>query len=119
MEAHQRLGSSIPLARCREVDVEVLNRDNRRGSVAVGVLLTDSGSRGKQTIYLGQQPVASSEAEHFALKTAPAHEVLRFAVPETAKIRRFDEINVMFFPDGANFGKGPKMAVAQFELKPR
>jgi hypothetical protein len=119
MEAHQRLGSSIPLARCREIEVEVLNRDNRRGMVAVGVLLTDSVSRGKQTIYLGQQPVVSSQAEHFAMKTSPVSEVLRFTVPETAKIRRFDEINVMFFPDGANFGKGPKMAVGQFELMPR
>jgi len=119
MEAHQRLGSSIPLARCREIELEVLNRDNRRGMVAVGVLLTDSASRGRQTIYLGQQPVVSSQAEHFAMKTSPVSEVLRFTVPETAKIRRFDEINVMFFPDGANFGKGPKMAVGQFELMPR
>jgi hypothetical protein len=119
MEAHQSLGNSIPLARCREIEVEVLNRDNRRGNVTVGVLLTDSSSRGKQTIYLGQQPVVSSEPEHFALKSSPVSETLRFAIPETAKIRRFNEINVMFFPDGANFGKGPKMAVGQFELEPR
>ena len=119
MEAHQRLGSSIPLARCKEIQVEVLNRDNRRGLVSVGVLLTDSASRGRQTIYLGQQPVVSSQAEHFAIKTSPVSEVLRFAVPESAKIRKFDEINVMFFPDGANFGKGPKMAIGEFELEPR
>jgi hypothetical protein len=119
MEAHQSLGSSIPLARCREIDVEVMNRDNRRGNVAVGVLLTDSKTRGRPTIYLGQQYVVSSDPDHFAMKTKPVNEVLRFAVPQSGKVRRFDEINVMFFPDGANFGKGPKMAIAQFELMPR
>jgi hypothetical protein len=119
MEAHQSLETSIPLARCKEIEVEVLNRDNRRGLVSVGVLLTDSASRGRQTIYLGQQAVVSSQAEHFAMKTLPVSEVVRFMVPGTGKIRRFDEINVMFFPDGANFGKGPKMAVGQFELMPR
>ena len=63
--------------------------------------------------------MVSSQAEHFAIKTSPVSEVLRFAVPESAKIRKFDEINVMFFPDGANFGKGPKMAIGEFELEPR
>jgi hypothetical protein len=119
MEAHQSLGNSIPLGRCREIEVEVLNRDNRRGLVSVGVLLTDSKAPGRPTIYLGQQYVASSEPDHFAIKTLPVSDVLRFAVPQTGKVRRFDEINVMFFPDGANFGKGPKMAVGQFELEPR
>ena len=119
MEAHQSLGNSIPLARCREIEVEVLNRDNRRGLVSVGVLLTDSKAPGRPTIYLGQQYVASSEAEHFAIKTLPVSDMLHFAVPQTGKVRRFDEINVMFFPDGANFGKGPKMAIGQFELEPR
>jgi hypothetical protein len=119
MEAHQALGNAIPLGRCREIEVEVLNRDNRRGLVSVGVLLTDSKAQGRPTIYLGQQPVVSSEAEHFAVKTSPVSEVLRFVVPESGKVRRFDEINVMFFPDGANFGKGPKMAVGEFQLEPR
>jgi hypothetical protein len=119
MEAHQSLGNSIRLARCREIDVEVLNRDNRPGTVALGVLLKDSGARSKPTIYLGQQPVVSSEPEHFTIKTSPEGEVLRFTVPESGKIRKFDEITVMFFPDGANFEKGPKMALQQFELVPR
>lgn len=119
MEAHEHLANSIPLSRCREIAIEVMNRDNRLGNVAVGVLLTDSKAPGRPTIYLGQQPVVSSEAEHFAVKASAVSEVLRFEVPQSGKVRRFDEINVMFFPDGANFGKGPKMAVAQFELMPR
>jgi hypothetical protein len=119
MEAHQTLGISIPLARCKEIAVEVLNRDNREGIVALGVLLTDSKTRGRPTVYLGQQNVVSSEPKHFTLKSTPVNEVLRFAVPESGKVRRFDEINVMFFPDGANFGKGLKMSVEQFELAPR
>jgi hypothetical protein len=119
MEAHEKLAAPIPVARCGEIDVEVLNRDNEPGSVALGVLLSDSGARGAPTFYLGQQPVVSSEPEHFTIKTSPADEVLRFAVPEAAKIRKFDEITVMFFPEVANFEKGPKMAIEQFELIPR
>jgi hypothetical protein len=119
MEAHQELGSAIRLGQCGEIDVEVLNRDNRAGRVAVGVLLADSRALGKPTIYLGQQPVESSEPENFAIKTSPVSEVLQFVIPATEKIRRFDEITVMFFPDGENFEKGPKMAIAEFELKPR
>jgi hypothetical protein len=87
MEAHQSLRSSIPLARCREIELEVLNRDNRRGGVAVGVLVTDSKTRGRPTIYLGQQYVLSSEPEHFVFKTSPVSEVVRFAVPPSG-IRR-------------------------------
>jgi hypothetical protein len=119
MEAHQELGSAIRLGQCGEIDVEVLNRDNSAGRVAAGVLLTDSSALGKQTIYLGQQPVESSEPENFTIKASAVSEVLRFAVPTTAKIRKFDEITVMFFPDGENFEKGPKMAIEEFELKPR
>ena len=119
MEAHESLANSIPLARCREIDVEVLNRDNRLGNVAVGVLLTDSKTGGRPADYLGQLYVKSSEPELFKVKTSPVSEVLHFTVPVSGKVRSFDEINVMFFPDGADFGKGPKMAIGQFELMPR
>jgi hypothetical protein len=103
MEAHQPLGTSIPLARCREIQVGILNRDNRRGVINLAVLLTDSSSPGHPQLYLGQQPV----------------EVLRFPILSTAKIRKFDEITVMFFPDAANYDIGPKIAIDQFQLIPR
>ncbi len=119
MEAHQNLGSSIRIDRCREVKVSILNRDNRRGVLNLAVLLTDSGSPGKTSLYLGQQPVVTSQPGYFAVKTSPATEVLCFPVPAQAKIHKFDEITVMFLPDEETFDVGPKIAIQDFELLPR
>jgi hypothetical protein len=119
MEAHQTLGTSIPLARCREIQVGILNSDNRRGIINLAILLTDSSSPGKPQLYLGQQPVASSLPDRFSAKSAPASETLRFSIPSPAKIRKFDEITVMFFPDPSNYDVGPKIAIDQFQLIPR
>jgi hypothetical protein len=119
MEAHQSLGGPIRLSRCREIQIAILNRDNRPGVVNLGVLLTDSASSAKPTFYLGQQPVVTSQPGSFSIKSAPAYEVLRFPIPVPAKIRKFDEITVMFLPDGEGFEAGPKIAIQQFDLLPR
>ena len=118
MEAHQTLGASIPLARCREIQVGILNGDNRLGVINLAVLLTDSSSPEYQ-LYLGQQPVASSQPDHFSQKSSPAAETLSFQIPTPARIRKFDEITIMFLPDSANYDVGPKVAIQQFQLIPR
>jgi hypothetical protein len=118
MDAHQTLGASIPLARCREIQVDILNRDNRPGVINLAVLLSDSNQPANQ-LYLGQQPVVSSLPENFAVKSSPASETLRFPIPTPANIRKFDEITVMFLPDGANYDTGSKVAIDQFQLIPR
>jgi len=118
MEAHQALGAPIPLARCREIQVGILNADNRSGTINLAVLLTDSSSPENQ-LYLGSQPVATSQPERFSFKSAPAGETLSFPVPTPAKIRKFDEITIMFLPDSANYDTGPKIAIQQFQLIPR
>jgi hypothetical protein len=118
MEAHQSLGSSIPLARCREIELSVLNSDNRPGSINIAVLLADSSSPSNQ-LYLGQRPVLSSLPEHLAPKSSPAGETLRFPISLPAKIRQFDSITVMFLPNDANYDQGPKVAIQQFQLMPR
>lgn len=119
MDAHQELGREIPVARCREIEVEIANRDNREGAIRMAVLLTDATSGGKQTLYLGQEPIVSTEPGHFVTKTTPMHETLRFSVPEDGKIRRFDEITVMLLPDIRHTFVGPKIAIEQFQLLPR
>jgi hypothetical protein len=119
MEAHQSLGSPIPIARCREIQVTMLNRNNRRGVLNVAMLLTNSAAPSKPALYLGQQPIVSSEPAYFAVKSSPTTETLRFTVPALANIRKFDEITVMFLPDDANFEIGPKLAIQDFELLPR
>jgi hypothetical protein len=116
MEAHQSLGTPIPLARCREIQVAILNGDNHPGTVNLGVLLTDTATPGKPQVYLGQQPLQSTQPDQFRIKTDPAPETVRFSVPTQAKIRKFDQITVLFFPDTANYTLGPKLAIQQFQL---
>jgi hypothetical protein len=119
MEAHQSLGTPIPLARCREIQVTILNGDNHPGTVNLGVLLTDTSTPGKSQVYLGQQPVQSTQPAEFRAKTEPSPETLRFSVPTQAKIRKFDQITVLFFPDSAYYTLGPKLAIQQFQLSAR
>jgi hypothetical protein len=119
MEAHQSLGTPIPLARCREIQVDVLNNDHHPGPINLAVLLTDTSAPGKPQLYLGQQPLQSSQPGRFTIKTGPTPETLHFSVPTPAKIRKFDQITVMFFPTGANYDQGSKVAIQQFQLVPR
>jgi hypothetical protein len=118
MEAHQTLGSAIPLVRCREIQVGILNSDNRPGVINVAVLLSHSSAPSNQ-LYLGQQPVVSSQPANFAFKATAAQETLRFPVPASAKLRSFDQITVMILPDDANYDQGSKVAIQQFQLIPR
>ncbi len=119
MDAHQKLPASIRIARCREIQVEIENLDNRAGMIALGMLLTDGESSATRTLYLGQQPIVSTDPAHFYVKTTPAYETLRFSVPSDAPIRKFNEITVMFLPDIEHMFVAPKIAIQQFELFPR
>ena len=118
MEARQSLDAAIPLTCCREIQVTIENHDNIPGRVAVGVLLTDSTSIGKPTLYLDQQPVISTEPDHFSFKSSPVQEVLRFPVPSHPRIDRFDEITVIFFPETERAKAAARIAIQQFELLP-
>ena len=120
----EQLGSSIPLNRCREIKVSILNHDPRRGVLNLAVSLTDTTSPGKASVFLGQQPVMTSQPGNFTDRSridgSPAvNEVLHFEIPARAKIRKFDEITVTFLPDPMNIDVGPKIAVQDFELLPR
>jgi hypothetical protein len=119
MNAHQKLARAIPTVRCREIEIAIENRDNRPGLVSLGVLLTDEESSPKRTLYLGQQPVVSTEPGRFFVKTTPAYDTLRFSVPPDAPMRRFNEITVMFLPDIEHTFVAPRIAIQQFELYPR
>lgn len=119
MDAHQELATPIPIARCREIQVEIENGDNRKGVISLGIFLQDGSSPRKQTIYLGQQTIVSSEPDQFSIKAAPVSETLHFAVPLHAKIRKFDAITVVVLPDVEHAFVGSKIAIEQFELFPR
>jgi hypothetical protein len=119
MEARQSLSPAIQLTSCREIQVTIKNHDNIPGRIALGVLLTDSTSIGKPTLYLDQQPVMSTEPDHFSVKSSPIEEVLRFAVPNRPRIDRFDEMTVFFFSDTERARTGARIAIQEFELIPR
>ena len=119
MEAHQSLGTAVPLRRCGEIQVSIENRDNQPGVITLAVMLSDSASPQSSPLYLGQQPVMTSEPGHFSIKTAPVEELLRFAIPKQSTIRKFDQISVIFLPDAEHFEVGPKIAIQEFDLLPR
>jgi hypothetical protein len=119
MDAHQNLSAPVPLARCREIEVEIENRDNKAGSISLALLLTDAAAPHKQTLYLGQQPIVSTDSTHFSIKQSPVFETLRFPVPPTGSIRKFSEITVLVLPDVEHMFAAPKIAIQQFKLFPR
>jgi hypothetical protein len=119
MEAHQLLAAPVPLSCCREMHVSLKNYDNARGLIGLGVLLTDSTSIGRPTLYLEQQTIASTEPDHFTIKSSPATETLSYRLPVTGKIHQFDQITVVFFPDTQRPYTAPRITIEQFELIPR
>jgi hypothetical protein len=119
MDAHQFLSAPIRTDRCREITVEIENRDNRAGVVSLGVLLADGISAKKPTVYLGQQQILSTQPGHFFIKTEPLLETLHFTFPANATAKKFDEITVLFLPDIEHAFEAPKIAVKQFRLFPR
>jgi len=119
MDAHQYLSAPIRISRCREISVEVANRDNTLGAISLGVLLSDGTSAKNPTLYLGEQPIISAQMGHFLIKSAPVFETLHFSIPPDAKIKKFNEITVLILPDIEHQFDAPKIAIEQFELFPR
>jgi hypothetical protein len=119
IEARQTLSTAIPTVCCREMEVNIENRDNQPGAIAMAVLLRDSSKPRQPAVYLGQQPIESTQPMHFTFKTAPVFETLRFEVPVHPSLRRFDEITVMLLPDVNHALVGPKIAIREFQLIPR
>jgi hypothetical protein len=74
---------------------------------------------GKPTLYLGQQPILSSEPDHFRIKRSPVEETLLFSVPSHSTMHRFNQITLIVTPDRARVEIGAKVAIQQFEILPR
>lgn len=118
MDAHQELASSIPVSRCSQILVEVDNEDNGDGIIFLGLLLKDTSGH-KESLYLGQQLIPSTSPANFMIKFAPVTETLRFEIPSSARLQKFDDITVLVLPDIEHQFVAPKIAIRQFELLPR
>jgi hypothetical protein len=119
MEAHQNLGPSIDLACCSEIDIAITNADDRPGKIALGLRLTDSRSIGKPSKYLGERTIVSSEVVRIPLNRPPMKETLRFPIPRSATMHRFDAITIVFLPAKERARGGAKVSIQNFTLIPR
>jgi hypothetical protein len=81
MEAHQRLFAPVDVDCCRELDLSILNADNRPGAISIAVELIDSSLPQVRSEDLGSRPVVSSVAPAFSLTQPPTNEVLRYKIP--------------------------------------
>lgn len=118
MEAHQRLSSPIDTGCCRELDLSILNADNRPGTIRIAVELIDSSSTGVESEDLEARPVISSMRPEFSLDRPPANEVLKYPIPTDSTIHHFNEIEVIFLPSKERSLGGVQIAIRNFRLLP-
>jgi hypothetical protein len=119
MDAHQSLSTPVRIARCRKIEVEIENHDNTAGAISLALLLADGTAPHARTLYLGEQPIVSTESEHFSFKQSPVFETLSFPVPASGALRKFNQITVLVLPGIEHAFIAPKIAIAQFRLFPR
>jgi hypothetical protein len=119
MAAHQNLSASIPVAGLSEIDVEIENRDPHPSAMNLAMLIEDSAAPHRPALYLGQQPVRSSEPGPWRAGLTAAHERLRFFFPKIARLQRFNEITVLFLPGFGDLEVAPKIALEDFSMIPR
>jgi hypothetical protein len=119
MEAHQNVGLPIDLGCCSEIDVAITNADLRPGAIVMELLLTDSGAAKDRTQDVGAMAIPSSEFAQIPAGRAPVKETLRFAIPRTMTLKRFDEMTVRFRPSADRARVGARVSIDSFELVPR
>jgi hypothetical protein len=119
MEAHQNLGSSIDLTCCSEIDLTIINADNRPGKIAISLRLTDSNSIGMPTQNLGERTILSSQAVSIPINRPRIKETLRFPISRSAALLRFDAISIVFLPAKERSRGGAKVSIQSFTLIPR
>ena len=119
MEAHQLLASPVEAACCRELELSILNADNRPGAIRIAVVLIDSSSPHTRSEDLGTRPVRSSMPPEFSLNRPPTPEVLEYPIPADPEMRQFNEIEVIFLPSHERSLGGVQIAIRNFRLLPQ
>ncbi|MGC1294520.1 MAG: hypothetical protein WA869_05720 [Alloacidobacterium sp.] len=115
MQAHQSLGRSINIARCREIQIQIENHDTEPGTITMAVFVTDSILPGRPTLSLGTKSLTTPAS----IGAQPQHETLSFWVPAHTSLRRFDRITISMLPDMRHSLVAPKIAIEQFQIFPR
>ncbi|HEV2620137.1 MAG TPA: hypothetical protein VGU23_09405 [Acidobacteriaceae bacterium] len=118
MEAHQNLPLPIDLAHTAEIDVALSNADIRPGEIDLQLLLTDSTAKATP-LFTPPQPILSSQFTQIPLNRAAVHETLRFPLPASHTLRRFNQITVIFRPSPRRAHVGAKVSIEGFEIQPK
>jgi hypothetical protein len=118
MEAHQALSTPIDMDCCHALRIDLLNGDDRPGPIEVELVLRNTSSKHGSSLLLGGITIPSSRAPSIPLNRPPVSESLLFAMPATARKRRFDEITVIIKPSAERTLPGAKVSVQDFVLVP-
>jgi hypothetical protein len=118
MEAHQTLLSPISGDCCHAMRIDLLNGDDRPGTIRIELLLRDTSGKPGSSLLLGSIAIPSSQLQHIALNRPPVPESLRFQMPAKARGRRFGEITVVIKPSSDRALAGSKIAIQNFVLVP-
>jgi hypothetical protein len=111
MEAHQHLGTVVPLTCCRAIQVEFTNAEPLGGETLLELVLGDTGSKRRMT--LGLLPVDST-----GVSGIPRTQVLTFRLPGSPRIRQFDAVAVRFHRPQFRRTRSARISLQSFVLVP-
>lgn len=118
MEAVEKLSQPIDYDCCANLDVSLTDVDTESGPIHLGVLLTDTSTAKQPAVLLGFETVAGSERLVPEARGAQLNATVRFTLPRSQRMRRFNEITVMVLPT-LDLTRGSKVAIEGFTLQPK
>jgi hypothetical protein len=116
MEARQQLDQSIDLRCCSEIQIDIRNADIYWRAISLQLFLVDQTSSGLRVQCFDAARILSGP-DPKEDPPRPVQETLRFPVPATPTVDRFDLLRVIF--SGARSGKSARVAINRFVLIPR
>jgi hypothetical protein len=118
MEAHQNLGTLIDVSCCSEIQIAIRNADRYPGTVSLELIVINTALRGRPSQSLGRSAVRSTRHWMLYDDRPPTTEVLNFSIPSNSRIRRFDEVMVVFHLDSDRSFAAAKMGIEKIVLIP-
>ena len=119
IEAHDHLGTLIDLDCCSRIEIAIRNADRYPETVSLELVLVNSSVTSKPSESFGRTMVKSTRPWKIYDKPTPVSETLDFALPKSSRLRRFDEVKIVFRLDPARADSGAKIAIDHLVLVPR
>jgi hypothetical protein len=115
MEAHQNLGTFLPLDCCAAIQVLIQNGDRYPRTVDLELILTNTAVAGRPQQSLGSQQISLSRQNG----TRRVRQTLTFFLPHAANLQRFDELKVRFRLKWWRGDQSARIGIAGFAFVPR